>query len=437
MTTHYSFEPDVRALLAKTQRGEVPSFVAQKCGADARAVRKLLDQLAARGDVVTCDLPLKKFPDDRSFRVAAADIPGTPYISVQPSRRYIEQANELGSIGPKGAARQPAVAKIAPAPVVTVTPSRDARTPVARASASTFKSRRAVKETDGRTARSAITRARLVDCLAASETALTGQALAERLQMCRATVCKVLRALINGGEAEAFGRAMKTRYAITGSRAAEWAERQAEGAAVASQKPAKISKAYDIGSRILEALVAAGTPLSRTLLAEKIGVHPGYISKALIPLIQDGQVIRLGVRSWCRFGLPGMTLAAPVGIEKRADDTPRPSRAATSAGVAMFPVLSMARESVIDVTPERDESVIQHQFRTGQFPVAGARDDRYRKTDQQIEIERVLTLLRQKMTDEEYRGYLRGTVMTLALAGSPEDLQRQQYFGAALAQVSP
>lgn len=52
-----------------------------------------------------------------------------------------------------------------------------------------------------------------------------------------------------------------------------------------------------------------------------------------------------------------------------------------------------------------------------------------------FEIFDAITLLREHLSDEEFRGYCRGNLITLSLRGTVEDLQRVQVFGRALAGV--
>lgn len=189
-------------------------------------------------------------------------------------------------------------------------------------------------------------------------------------------------------------------------------------------------------AKVLAAIEAEGAPISSGLIRRLTHLTHSYVNRLLTELVDDGVVVRTGASVATRY-----TLAHAVAGCVAPAKAPEPLAAAAAiasghaiaaaGGASQF--APATRESVSGVPIEHEKSPFLRDLSNAQFPLAGTD----RKPAQQTEVEQVLSLLRQQMTDDEYRGYLRGTLMTLALRGTPDDLQRQQYFGAALAQVLP
>jgi DNA-binding Lrp family transcriptional regulator len=436
----------------------MPMNIADKIGADAKDVRKLLDRMAESGDLVTCDAPLRKYPNDREFRIAGALVENGSgvHIRIEGSRHHAEQAKSMASIGPKTPPAKTTITAPPPAPVVAFTPSANTRAVIAKAATTTDQTTRPRGRqpvfTLGLTRAGIRAREKVLAAFEGATAGIPAKQVAKHAGLSQRGCYTYLLMLLDEGVIRRFGMSTACVYAGVGT-VAESNELAAADRTQAfrSTYVREGSNAQDTGRRAIAAIKAANTPLTLSLLAESLGRCHATVSTAIRPLEASGEIVRIGHSSHCRFGLPGMEKATQV---TPLSGQPLLAKAETANGVdavtftpAGAPIGKFSRDLIIagSIGHKVVEPTDDIYTAAAPDPIAtGAPTDKERaiflayeaNRRAEFEIGEVLDLLRGQLDESEYRGYLRGTLIALALRGHPEDLKRQQLFGRALAEVA-
>lgn len=292
-----------------------------------------------------------------------------------------------------------AVPMVKPVPVAAVTPTKSAK-PIPRAVAN---------------------QNAILTCLQHADVAISKSKIVKITDLSPITVGKYLKQLMEKGIVVRFGKDNGARFALADTLVAQRHDDALEAAALAPKPPPRHVPSYDGGRRVINALAEAGTPLTRPLLAEKLGVNPARAGVFLRPLVASGDVIKIGNSRWSKFGLPWMA---------------EPAKAVPPAPTTQLAMVESVFGSDTNDGPSTP-TFIQRQI-NGSAPIPCLDIDAiHAKHAPSITdaLSDALTMLRGHLSEEEYRGYLRGNLITLAMRGQPEDLKRQLVFGQALAEV--